>query len=79
MKPRKFMDVTEAGRLGGLRTLETRGVHHFSVIGRRGQEVMRARHPGQASEWGKHGGRPKKPAQTPMGTLKDGKENADSP
>jgi len=56
------MTVAEAGRRGGLRLLQARGRGHFVVIGRKGQAAMRRRYPGMAAEWGKRGGRPRKPA-----------------
>jgi hypothetical protein len=52
--------VTEAGRMGGLSVLNKRGHKFFSEIGIKGQNAMRAKHPGMASIWGKLGGRPKK-------------------
>jgi hypothetical protein len=55
------LTVTEAGRRGGLRLLQTRGRDHFVVIGKKGQEAMRERYPNMATAWGKRGGRPRKP------------------
>jgi general stress protein YciG len=52
--------VSEAGRKGGLALLGKRGRKHFAVIGKKGQEEMRKRYPGMASEWGRKGGRPRK-------------------
>jgi general stress protein YciG len=52
--------VSEAGRKGGITVLRERGREHFIVIGKKGQQVMRKRYPGMASEWGKKGGRPRK-------------------
>jgi general stress protein YciG len=52
--------VNEAGRRGGLSLLAKRGHNHFTEIGKKGQEALRKRYPGMASEWGKKGGRPKK-------------------
>jgi hypothetical protein len=52
--------VNEAGKMGGLSLLQTKGREHFSVIGKKGQETLRKRYPGMASEWGKKGGRPRK-------------------
>jgi general stress protein YciG len=52
--------VQEAGRLGGLKLLHNRGRRHFIEIGRTGQQAMRGKYPGMASEWGKRGGRPRK-------------------
>lgn len=52
--------VSEAGRKGGLSLLAKRGNKHFAEIGKKGQEVLRKRYPGMASEWGRKGGRPRK-------------------
>jgi general stress protein YciG len=52
--------VSEAGRKGGLTLLSKRGRKHFAEIGKKGQEEMKKRYPGMASEWGKKGGRPRK-------------------
>ena len=52
--------ASEAGRKGGLALLGKRGRKHFAEIGKKGQEVMKKRFPGMASEWGKKGGRPRK-------------------
>jgi hypothetical protein len=54
------LTVAEAGRRGGLRLLQTRGRAHFGAIGRKGQQAMRRKYPGMATEWGKRGGRPRK-------------------
>ena len=55
------LTVAEAGRRGGLKVLQTRGRDHFVTIGRKGQEAMRRKHPNMAAEWGRRGGRPRKP------------------
>jgi len=54
------MTVAQAGRIGGLKLLQTRGRDHFAAIGRKGQKVMRQKHIGMATKWGALGGRPKK-------------------
>jgi general stress protein YciG len=54
------MTTSEAGRKGGLALLSKRGKKHFAEIGKKGQEEMKKRYPGMASEWGKKGGRPRK-------------------
>ena len=54
------LTVREAGRRGGLALLAKRGKSHFVEIGKKGQETLRKRYPGMASEWGKKGGRPRK-------------------
>ena len=56
----KVMTVNEAGKRGGLSLLAKRGNNHFAEIGKKGQETLRKRYPGMASEWGKKGGRPRK-------------------
>ena len=53
--------VNEAGRRGGVTVFRDRGCQFFVEIGKKGQRVMRARYPNMASQWGKLGGRPKKP------------------
>lgn len=61
------MSVREAGRLGGLSVLAKRGRGHFVQIGKAGQLAMRISHPDKAREWGRKGGRPKKPSMSKMG------------
>ena len=60
MKEIGNITTSEAGRKGGLALLSKRGKKHFVEIGKKGQEVMKKRYPGMASEWGKKGGRPRK-------------------
>lgn len=55
------VSVVEAGRKGGLAVLNSRGRAFYSEIGKKGQQIMRQKYPGMAVEWGKFGGRPKKP------------------
>jgi general stress protein YciG len=55
------MNVSEAGRKGGQTVLRNRGREFYRQIGAKGQQKMRARHPGMSSQWGKLGGRPRKP------------------
>lgn len=64
------MDVTEAGRRGGLSVLSKYGKSHYAEIGKIGQEAMRRKYPAHASKWGKLGGRPKKPSLNDMGEAK---------
>lgn len=54
------ISVNEAGKKGGLALLAKHGSKHFAEIGKKGQEALRKRYPGMASEWGKKGGRPRK-------------------
>ena len=56
----KPITVAEAGRKGGLALLAKNGNKHFAEIGKKGQEILRKRYPGMASEWGRKGGRPRK-------------------
>ncbi len=51
---------TEAGRLGGLKTLVRYGRSHFQDIGRKGGTHTRNLHGHRYSEFGKLGGRPKR-------------------
>lgn len=53
--------VIEAGRKGGFAVFEKHGRAFYSDIGKKGQQSMRQKYPGMASEWGRLGGRPKKP------------------
>lgn len=41
--------------------LGNRGRGHFVRIGRKGQSAMRQKYPDMARQWGKLGGRPRKP------------------
>jgi hypothetical protein len=59
--------VRQAGRSGGLAVLRRRGPAWFSQIGLKGQQGLRAKHPGKAKEWGRLGGRPRKPSLRNMG------------
>jgi len=56
------MSVSEAGRKGGQTVLRNLGRKFYSRIGAKGQQKMRARYPNMASQWGKLGGRPRKPS-----------------
>lgn len=56
------MTVAEAGKKGGLSVAKQYGRAFFSSIGRRGQRAQRSKYPEMAKEWGKMGGRPRKPA-----------------
>ena len=57
----KPISVAEAGRKGGLTVSAKRGRSWFAEIGAEGQQTLRAKYPGMAKEWGRKGGRPKKP------------------
>jgi general stress protein YciG len=56
------LSVTEAGRRGGQTVFRKRGREFYRQIGAKGQQKMRERHPNMASQWGKLGGRPRKPS-----------------
>lgn len=66
-KNRGELTVQQAGRLGGLATLRNQGRQFFVEIGRLGQQAMRREYPRMAHEWGKLGGRPRKPNLDEMG------------
>lgn len=66
-REREAISVKEAGRRGGLTILGTRGRVYLAELGRKGQRAMRLKYAGMASEWGKLGGRPKKPKLCDMG------------
>ncbi|MBM3120396.1 MAG: hypothetical protein FJ006_12795 [Chloroflexi bacterium] len=57
----RCITVVEAGRKGGLTVLTTRGKSWFAQIGSEGQKALRAKYPNMAREWGRKGGRPRKP------------------
>lgn len=61
------LSVRQAGRRGGLALLQRRGRQFFREIGCKGQAALRTKYPGMAHEWGKRGGRPRKPALKNMG------------
>ena len=63
----EVISVREAGRMGGLAVLRARGRGYFVELGRKGQRAMRLRYPGMAVEWGKLGGRPRKPKLEDIG------------
>ena len=56
------LNVREAGRKGGQTVFRNRGREFYRQIGAKGQKEMRARYPDMASQWGKLGGRPRKPS-----------------
>lgn len=77
----KVMSVVEAGRKGGLSTLAKRGRSWFVFLGKTGQEALRKKHPGMASQWGRLGGRPRKPSLPSYGRRENsqGKEVTSGP
>ena len=76
------ISVREAGRRGGLSNVRKYGVQHFVKIGRIGGLRTKALYSNRHSEWGKLGGRPKKPSlHQSTGELRENerKEDADPP
>lgn len=61
-KVKKQMTVSEAGRRGGLATLQNQGAKHFKKIGRKGGKKTAKLYRELLSEFGKKGGRPRRPA-----------------
>lgn len=53
--------VRQAGALGGRSTLEHQGVEFFRKIGKKGGATTKKRYGHLFSEFGKRGGRPKRP------------------
>ena len=56
------LTVAEAGRRGGIATRDRRGVEFLREIARRGGEVTKKRYGQLFSEFGKRGGRPRRPS-----------------
>jgi general stress protein YciG len=55
------ISVSEAGRRGGQKTLQNHGVKHFEKIGRKGGRRTAELYREMLSEFGKKGGRPRRP------------------
>ena len=68
---RKGMTVQEAGRRGGQATLQTQGAKYFEKIGRKGGKRTAKLYRDLLSEFGKRGGRPRRPS------LKESMEEED--
>ena len=68
------ISVREAGRRGGLANLDKFGSEYFVRIGRLGGLRTKALHSDHYSEWGRMGGRPKKPKLKEI-VGQDGKQN----
>ena len=56
------MTVQEAGRRGGQATLQNQGVGHFKKIGHKGGRRTARLYRELLSEFGKRGGRPRRPS-----------------
>jgi len=60
-RARKQMTVQEAGHRGGQATLQNQGVKHFKEIGRKGGKRTAKLYRNLLSDFGKKGGRPRRP------------------
>jgi general stress protein YciG len=58
----KPITVQEAGRRGGQATLQNQGVRHFKKIGRKGGRRTAELYRDLLSDFGKRGGRPRRPS-----------------
>jgi general stress protein YciG len=56
------LTVKQAGARGGSRTLERHGREHFQIIGRKGGRRTAELYRELLSDFGKRGGRPRRPA-----------------
>jgi general stress protein YciG len=56
------ISVRQAGARGGSRTLERHGREHFQIIGRKGGQRTAELYRELLSDFGKRGGRPRRPA-----------------
>jgi len=61
------LTVRQAGHRGGLAVLQKYGRKFYVEIGKKGQQTTRTRYHHMAREWGKLGGRPRKPSIDEMG------------
>lgn len=62
--------VAEAGRRGGQSTLEHQGIEFFREIGRKGGQRTAKLYRELLSQFGKKGGRPRRPALEDTGEQK---------
>jgi len=61
------MTVKEAGRRGGQSTLERRGIEFYREIGRKGGQRTTEMYRDLLAEFGRRGGRPRRPSLEDMG------------
>ena len=61
IKGKEQISVTEAGRKGGTTTRDRHGAKFYEQIGRRGGESTKKKYAHLLSEFGKKGGRPRRP------------------
>ena len=73
--------VREAGRRGGIATRDRRGVEFLREIAKKGGEVTKTRYGHLFSEFGKRGGRPRRPSlnENPGGGHSAMKEESGRP
>lgn len=62
MTDKEQITVAEAGRRGGRATLENQGADFFRRIGRKGGQRTAQLYRNLLSEFGRRGGRPRRPA-----------------
>ena len=67
MIDKEEITVREAGARGGRSTLERRGVEFLREIGKKGGEATKRRWGHLFSQFGKKGGRPRRPSLEDMG------------
>ena len=66
------ISCAEAGRAGGLQTLQRHGRAHFSTIGKLGQEKFKERYvTADRRFWGSLGGRPRRLGYSARGRAKE--------
>ncbi len=78
MTDKEQITVAEAGRRGGKSTLERRGIEFFRQIGVKGGKRTSELYRELLSEFGKRGGRPRRPALN-MGEGDHNREEAGRP
>lgn len=62
MVEKEEITVAEAGRRGGIATRDRHGLEFYRQIGARGGEITKRRWRHLFSQFGKKGGRPRRPA-----------------
>lgn len=78
MSNKESITVAEAGRRGGQSTLEHRGIEFFREIGAKGGRKTAELYRELLNEFGKRGGRPRRPALN-MGEGDHNREEAGRP
>lgn len=67
MVDKEAITVVEAGRRGGTMTRERHGIEFYRRIGARGGQITKKRWGHLFSQFGKKGGRPRRPSLEDMG------------